>query len=690
MEHLPIYPAFEKSNLAITMQTSDFFAPYASVTALSIIEHTSPAYNYDIIFMTWDMKEETERRLVSMAEGRENVSIRVVDVSEEIKPQQNLAKEREDYDRFSATGVVRLLMPELLQNYDVVLNFDCDMLICADVAELFQYDLTDFYYGAVQDIVYYTIIRINEEQRSYITDKVFNKLGLSSLSEYLNAGLLLLNIGKIRQDYSEKEILDFAIDGDNYFLCYEQDTFNGLFKMNKLKLPIEWNWHVDGASLISIAANKLPPCDPAVEEYRCAEENVKNYHYLTTRKPWNNAAMPYAGIWWEAAEKCPFIDVLLSRINTANIRDRLEGNRYLLFACETAVQLINAINIKTHYYPNTPADLILFSSVDLRKYSDNIATLHLFDKIIFSDYNAKQDYDLIMEMPTEKRSLHPEKYSKMISLREHYTDYFLPVPEGVFQKMIYYSLVKRDLRPVVHIFEEGLATYTENLTLKLTNQIDHTLYPLKKRITENVLDIFLYKPELYCGKADVPILPIPAIKKEGQFAEWLYYIFGDDTIPDERYIFFNEDFSSSKRVSNDLQLLDAIADVVGRDNIAVKMHPLSSKGEALYRTHGYHTYANDSLPWELYALKPGLENKVLLSVSSNALFVPFTIADKKIYLVSLLDVMRLSRRPHANTAEYRRFLDKFANAVNQDDRIFFSPRNLTELEKIICYLERSL
>ena len=90
-----------------------------------------------------------------------NISIRVVDVSNEIESYVAIAKKRSDYERFSATGVIRLLLPELLTEFDKILNLDCDMVLCADAAELDAYDLSEYYMGGVQDIICYSVLKID-------------------------------------------------------------------------------------------------------------------------------------------------------------------------------------------------------------------------------------------------------------------------------------------------------------------------------------------------------------------------------------------------------------------------------------------------------------------------------------------------------------------------------------------------
>ena len=43
-----LVPAYKTKNIAIVFETRQFFVPYLSVALLSLLQYTSPQYNYDI------------------------------------------------------------------------------------------------------------------------------------------------------------------------------------------------------------------------------------------------------------------------------------------------------------------------------------------------------------------------------------------------------------------------------------------------------------------------------------------------------------------------------------------------------------------------------------------------------------------------------------------------------------------
>lgn len=42
-------PTYKTENIAIVFETSQLFVPYLSVALLSLLQYTSPQYNYDIL-----------------------------------------------------------------------------------------------------------------------------------------------------------------------------------------------------------------------------------------------------------------------------------------------------------------------------------------------------------------------------------------------------------------------------------------------------------------------------------------------------------------------------------------------------------------------------------------------------------------------------------------------------------------
>ena len=696
--HLPVSPIYDKNFIAITLQTSNFFAPYASVTIQSILEHAADDFCYDIIVMTWDMKAETAEKLTAMANGRRNISIRVVDVSNEIESYVAIAKKRSDYERFSATGVIRLLLPELLTEFDKILNLDCDMVLCADAAELDAYDLSEYYMGGVPDTICYVLNRRSGEKQ-FTDELLFEKLKLDSAADYVNAGLLLLNLKNIRRDFSTDEIMEFAQNDGTFFTCYEQDTFNGLFRKKKLKLPAEWNWIIDTYCLMSNGAFAYPINDPFLKKYTSAGKNPKNIHYVGQIKPWSTAKCPCSKEWWCAARNSPFFERIFSGMNEMTAKSVSNSNFWgtyygqshdsrLLFLAESDYQLITALNIKFHYYKNYQADIILCGPDSFKRKENRLLKTGLFTDVILSDYVEAKDNKILLKMQVKERMHYPNRYEKLVKLNKEYSDYFMPRPHSAYQKMLYYSMIKAKKNVKVHVFEDGPNSYTDNIDWALDLNMNHSLYPESKRIRNNIMNFFIYKPELYCGNSELTQILIPEISNEDtEFHNVLHMVYGECASYTEKYVFLNENFAEEGQLSDEIMLLEEISKIVGKDNILIKLHPESKEIGKLLRLNKFHIFEDQSYPFELCAKNKGTEDKVLLSVSSRTLMEPYILCGKIPYTITLMDTMKLSGRWYIDSPGYRDYMERSRKSLNKQETRFFHPFSIRELKNVLKFIE---
>ncbi|MDR1819936.1 MAG: glycosyltransferase family 8 protein [Methanobrevibacter sp.] len=111
-------------------------------------------------------------------------------------------------------------------NVDRVLYLDCDLIVNSNVSALFDIDLGVNYVGAVLD---------------RITNIVSMNLSLSNV--YFNSGVLLINLGKWREDKLEKKILsEIKRQVLNNSRFYDQPILNRVLQGRVKVLPLEYNF----------------------------------------------------------------------------------------------------------------------------------------------------------------------------------------------------------------------------------------------------------------------------------------------------------------------------------------------------------------------------------------------------------------------------------------------------------------
>lgn len=170
-------------------------------------------------------------------------------------------------------------------------------------------------------------------------------------------------------------------------------------------------------------------------------------------------------------------------------------------------------------------------------------------------------------------------------------------------------------------YEEGLLSYHHSFTYPKI-MLFLTLRKLLGK--DNPYDephiFYCFYPKLYHGKENVVGLPI--IDKTlvelrrilGQCFEFRF----TDNYYSEKYIFFTSvyDFEGEEPIG-EYEVIEKIAQVVGKENLLIKKHPRDSR--TVYEDNGFKVDANSNIPWEITQFHIDLKDKILLTVNSGAI-----------------------------------------------------------------------
>lgn len=181
--------------------------------------------------------------------------------------------------QFTEATLYRLLLPELLPDYDKVIYIDCDMIIRRDLSALYHsVELGNNYLAAVFEVPF-------GEYREYI-----KRVGLNP-DTYINAGFLVMNLRQFREDKMSEKLVKALQNGSWQF--FDQDVLNLHCQGRIVSLPSYYN----GIRTF---------CIPAYKNYFLQKYSVDDWdelqargtiHYTST-KPWNAYAVNF-GLWWE-------------------------------------------------------------------------------------------------------------------------------------------------------------------------------------------------------------------------------------------------------------------------------------------------------------------------------------------------------------------------------------------------------
>ena len=302
-------PAFAENNVAIAVAANDYFIPYCATFLKSVAEHGNSKKNYDILLLSQDVSDANVKKMEKLLSAWENVSLRVIDPSVLIDQYTFHIR-----GHFSKETYYRLVLPELLPNYDKVLYLDSDMIAMDDVAKIYDENVDGYLLAACHDADTAGLYNGYEKDKKRYTDKV---LKLKEPYQYFQAGVLLLNLKEFRKRYTTKQILDFAVS-ENWQLL-DQDILNKLCEGAVKYIDMSWNVMVDFAGvrisqIIALAPRWLN------EMYQEARKNPKIIHYAGPQKPWFEPEMDLGMQFWECARGTSYYEIMLSRMSERHSR----------------------------------------------------------------------------------------------------------------------------------------------------------------------------------------------------------------------------------------------------------------------------------------------------------------------------------------------------------------------------------
>lgn len=266
----------------------------------SVIKNADAARCIDILVMTKGLSEEAMAQVRSVINIRDNVSIRFIDMSiyekeylEGVIPIQHYLSIETDYRLFLAT--------EMFAEYERMIYLDCDTLVQGNIAELFDTDLEGKALGAVPEYSFryqeYQQNPLFVENEPYSIRGYCTKLiGLQTLEDYFNAGLLLLDLKLFRKLTTIEDMM--SVLTQKHFLMNDQDVLNHLIKGDYKHLDVEWNYL--NAYAFFREGNNKELKEKFGDVYR---DEPKMIHYVGYKKPWKDGQVPLKALYDKNVEE---------------------------------------------------------------------------------------------------------------------------------------------------------------------------------------------------------------------------------------------------------------------------------------------------------------------------------------------------------------------------------------------------
>lgn len=153
---------------------------------------------------------------------------------------------------------------------DKVIYLDCDLIVNGPINELWDRDISGVSVGAVDDM-------FGGLPNSY------QRLNYPPEHGYFNAGVLLLNLAKLRNDNFSERASEFLRHHTAQLVYYDQDVLNALLHSDKTMLPLRWN--IQDGFLRRRRVQRMTPASLEAIDSEIKETVI--VHYTGSKKPWH-------------------------------------------------------------------------------------------------------------------------------------------------------------------------------------------------------------------------------------------------------------------------------------------------------------------------------------------------------------------------------------------------------------------
>jgi lipopolysaccharide biosynthesis glycosyltransferase len=243
----------------------------------SAIKNSDPQRNYKAIVLYQDLGADNISRLQALQ--TENFKIELMPIRANMEALDDRMSNRLRCDYFTLTIYFRLFIPSMFPQYDKGIYIDSDVVLTDDIAKLFDIDIGENYIGACNDLSIADIPPLVA-----YTEKA---VGVNA-KEYINSGVLLMNLKKMRDDDLEGHFLSLLNKYHFDSIAPDQDYLNAMCNGKIYYLEEKWDTMPNDAK-------------PMLTE-------TSLIHYNLFSKPWCYDGIQYEEQFWNYAQDCGFID----------------------------------------------------------------------------------------------------------------------------------------------------------------------------------------------------------------------------------------------------------------------------------------------------------------------------------------------------------------------------------------------
>ena len=235
----------------ICLACDNNYAKYAGVVIASALANAASGDNLCFYILDGGIKNKNKEKLLEL-KSIKDCQIKFIEID------NNLFTDYMDvktHAYISLPTFYRLKLPSLLPNVKRVIYFDCDFVINSSLKNLFNTNMEDYPIAGVKDI---------------------NKKITKKNPNYVNAGMLVMDIDNMKKINAEKILLDWTKEHFDTIKLGDQEIINEALKGRIM--PVEDEWNVQSSNFTNRSS---------------FTKNPKAIHFVAKKKPWHYASFSY-------------------------------------------------------------------------------------------------------------------------------------------------------------------------------------------------------------------------------------------------------------------------------------------------------------------------------------------------------------------------------------------------------------
>ena len=209
--------------IIICLAADDRYAAYMGMTIFSILKSARPNDQFHFYILDNKISTQNKQKIDSLQKSHP-FEITYLPLDEKI-----FAKCDAKHPSLTLSTFGRYLIPELIAE-DKVLYLDCDIMVRGSLAPLWQENVEDYYLAGMPD---YNVIRRGRLKECLGED--------FEVDRYVNAGVLLINNKRWREEQLFNKLLDFSEKKASILNFGDQDAINYICRSAKKMIPERYN-----------------------------------------------------------------------------------------------------------------------------------------------------------------------------------------------------------------------------------------------------------------------------------------------------------------------------------------------------------------------------------------------------------------------------------------------------------------